>query len=67
MKTPNLFNVIVTANLAYQPNSAMLSGIMSYVKTHTSWNITLLTGRLEEPTRFNADEVDGVVIDFIKI
>ena len=65
MKTPNPFNVIVTANLAYQPNSAMLSGIMSYVKTHTSWNMTLLTGRLDEPTRFNADEVDGVVIDFI--
>jgi len=65
MKTPKLFNVVITANLAYQPTSAMLSGIMSYVKTHTSWNITLLTGRLEEPTRFNADEVDGVVIDFI--
>ena len=65
MITPHIFNVVVTANLAYQPNAAMLGGIMSYVKTHTSWNITLLTGRLDEPTQFNADEIDGVVIDFV--
>ena len=56
---------MVTANLAYQTNAAMLAGIMSYVKTHTSWNITLITGRLDEQTQFKANEIDGVIIDFI--
>ena len=65
MITPHTFNVVVTANLAYQTNAAMLSGIMSYVKTHTSWNTTLITGRLDEQTQFNANEIDGVIIDFI--
>ena len=60
-----IFNVVVTANLAYQTNATMLAGIMSYVKTHTSWNISLITGRLDEQTQFNANEIDGVVLDFV--
>ena len=65
MPAPSIFNVVVTANLAYQTNAAMLGGIMSYVKTHTSWNIILITGRIDEQKHFSTNEIDGVILDFV--
>ena len=64
MIVPPVFNVVISLNLAYQTNAAMLGGIMSYVKTCTPWNITLLTGRIDEQKLLNTSEVDGAFLDF---
>ena len=64
MTVPPVFNVVISFNLAYQTNAAMLGGIMSYVKTCTPWNITLFTGRIDEQKLLNTSEVNGVFLDF---
>ncbi len=64
MTTNPTFNVVADFNLAYQTHITMLDGILSYVKTHASWNLALVTGRRDEPKRFNPNEVDGVFLDF---
>ena len=55
------FNVLADINRAYSTKQDMLSGIMSYVKTHTSWNLHLMTGRHDEQKRFCA-KFDGIFI-----
>ena len=62
MFTDSTFNVIADLNLSHHTNSLFLNGVLSYVKTHTSWNITLITGRGDEQKRFNPDEINGVFI-----
>ena len=64
MIVPPVFNVVISLNLAYQTNAAMLGGIMSYAKTCTPWNITLLTGRIDEQKLLNTSEVNGAFLDF---
>ena len=56
------FNVLADINRAYSTKQDMLSGIMSYVKTHTSWNLYLITGRRDEQKRFSVKDFDGVFI-----
>lgn len=66
MNCNSAFNVVADVDLAYQTHIDMLGGILSYVKTHTSWNLTLVTGRRDEQKKFNLDEIDGVFIHDIK-
>lgn len=56
------FNVLADINLAYTTKHDMLSGIMSYVKTHTSWNLHLLAGRYDDQKRFDTRAFDGILI-----
>ena len=60
MNTHRTFNVLADFNLAYSTKHDMLNGIMSYVKTHTSWNLHLMTGRGDEQKRFSAKGFDGL-------
>ena len=62
MDTHQIFNVLADVNLAYRTKQDMLGGLMSYVKTHTSWNMHLMTGRRDEQKRFSAKEFDGIFI-----
>ena len=62
MNCSPMFTVIVAINRAHRVNDDMLGGIMSYVKTHTSWNLILITGRRDEQRRLYPKKIDGVVI-----
>ena len=66
MNSHSTFKVIADVNLAYQTHIAMLKGVLSYVKTHASWDLTLVTGRRDEQKKFNLNEIDGAFIHDLK-
>lgn len=59
---PSIFNVMASFNLAYQTHAQMLGGILSYVKTRTSWTLNLIVGRRDEQKRYDPSSLDGVIL-----
>ena len=66
MAIHQIFNVLADINRAHGTRQDILNGIMSYVKTHTSWNMELVTGRQDDQKRFAAKGLDGIIISIRK-
>ena len=58
----HIFNVVASINLAYQTHAHLLSGILEYVKTHTTWTLNLIVGRRDEQKRFDPSTLDGIIL-----
>ena len=57
-----MFRVVADINLAYQTNSRLLAGVLSYVKTHTIWSLDIVSGRRDEQKRFDPRAVHGLIL-----
>ena len=62
MTSHPIFCVVANLNLAYQTNNRLLTGVLSYVKTHTVWSLVIVSGRHDEQKKFDPRAVHGLIL-----